>query len=660
MKLKIKLTVSFLFIGILIVILGGISLNQLTALSEPLNNEIPSQITELHVKSDLDAHAQLIRYYDEVLTQSARNYAFTLDKKWEQRYFENVPLLDKNINHAIEKGDKTEQEFFQSVNIANLALIDLEIESINFANDGNSAQAVKILQSEKYWDLKEIYEKGLRDYVSSRGLEYDQALTGSSQILEETTKKTQEILIFSIESVLIFVIFGVASSIFLGFIISKSITKPIESLNEAVNCITEGKSDVQIKIKSPDEFRELVNSFNSMSYSLAKSKKLQEKTQSKYRNLYENSPALNRTIGKNGIILDCNKSYAERLGYTKSEIIGTSIFLYSPPEKINELRKSFENWKNTGVSNNHEVWLKTKSGKVFPALVSANNLYDDDGVLIGSNTVFKDISEYNKMKKAQEERDTIQSKMEHYKQVEIQRNAFASMVSHELKSPLSPILGYCEFLQDKITGELNYSQKEAVEEIAKNAKHLEKLIEDVLDVQRLDMKKLQFNKTLFEIDDLFNELAKKYSLIASKQKIHYYTTTFESIKIETDYDRLKQIFDNLIRNAMDFVEENGRIDIGAYTNKSELVFYVKDTGIGIHQEKIGDLFKKFYQVDTSHTRKHGGTGLGLVICKGIVEGLGGKIWVESEVLKGTTFFFSIPYDPIIYSDNKHGEIIVQS
>ena len=127
---------------------------------------------------------------------------------------------------------------------------------------------------------------------------------------------------------------------------------------------------------------------------------------------------------------------------------------------------------------------------------------------------------------------------------------------------------------------------------------------------------------------------KQVQLIISKDKI----STFKS-----DQNRILQVLSALLSNAVEYVpENNGRIDLDVKETDDRIIFSVKDNGIGIYKENQKLLFKKFYQIDTSHTRKHGGTGLGLAICKGIVEGLGGMIWVESEVGKGTVFYFSVP------------------
>lgn len=525
--------------------------------------------------------------------------------------------------------------------INNVNRQELQLQIINpFTN-----QFTDIFQN-KNFDQNQVNVEGYTNYqgievigASSpiKGKDWMAIVEINKQEAYASIYQTQTFLITSIIAVIIGIVFTANH-------FARNLTQPIAKLKDATDHIKKGNLNVKVKTHGEKELQELAESFNSMANSLAESKRKEKKIQKKYENLYENSPTLNRTIDKNGIIIDCNKLFAEKLEYTKNEIIGTSIFKHTPYERIRSMRDSFEHWRKTGETNNHEVWLQTKNRKTFPVMISANNLYDEDGKLIGSNTVFKDISEYNKIKKVKEERDIIKIKIDHLKIIETQKNEFASMVSHELKSPLLPILGYCEFLQDKLTGELNDTQKEAVDEITKHAKRLELLIQDVLDVQRLDMKKLQFNKTMFNVGDLFVDLSKEYAPIGIEQKIQYRINYLENIQIDTDKERLKQIFDNLIRNSIDFVPKNGIIEIGGEQKNDEVIFYVKDNGCGIPKEKIGRLFKKFYQVDTTHTRKHGGTGLGLVVCKGIVEGLGGKIWVETEVGVGTTFFFSIPYD----------------
>ncbi|MBM2820035.1 MAG: kdpD [Nitrosarchaeum sp.] len=216
------------------------------------------------------------------------------------------------------------------------------------------------------------------------------------------------------------------------------------------------------------------------------------------------------------------------------------------------------------------------------------------------------------------------------------------MVTHELKTPLTPIRGYCEMLRmPNLMGTLNNEQLQSIKEIEENAKRLEILIGDVLDAQKLDMNQMSFKKSEISTDEFMDTIFKNAVHMMKDKNIDFVNNS-EKHSIIADRDRLTQVMNNVISNAVDFVpKEHGRIEMGTKKEGSKVIFYVKDNGIGIPNDKQDELFKKFYQVDTTATRKHGGTGLGLTICKGIVEGLGGEIWVESELGKGTTFYFSL-------------------
>jgi len=154
------------------------------------------------------------------------------------------------------------------------------------------------------------------------------------------------------------------------------------------------------------------------------------------------------------------------------------------------------------------------------------------------------------------------------------------------------------------------------------------------------------------VSKFINKVVQDFALMMRDKEIEFINSNTDNSTITSDEQRLSQVLGNLIKNAIDFVPpHSGRIEIGAKSEDHQVVFYVKDNGTGIPKEKQKNLFHKFYQTDTSLKRKHGGTGLGLVICKGIVEALGGKIWMESEVGKGTTFWFSITMNGISQAES---------
>lgn len=147
MKFFTKMVLIFISISVIFGLGGIIILEKLEQLTNPLIEIIPQKIDELTLKAQSDKQAQLIRYYDEILTQSARNYAFTQDKKWEERYRETEPILDELIKDAINRGDKNDKELFENIDVSNIALVKMEYDSLELVNKGQSEVAIQILES---------------------------------------------------------------------------------------------------------------------------------------------------------------------------------------------------------------------------------------------------------------------------------------------------------------------------------------------------------------------------------------------------------------------------------------------------------------------------------------------------------------------------------
>ena len=357
----------------------------------------------------------------------------------------------------------------------------------------------------------------------------------------------------------------------------------------------------------------------------------------KFESLYENSPDLYRTVNYNGTIVDCNKTYVKDLLYdNKDEVIGSNLLEHTADRSIDTLRIHMAKWRKTGTGKTSEIWMKRNDNTEFPALLTPTNIYDDDGYLIGRNVVIKDASKLHETKQMLDEQAKIDKMKEE----------FLSMITHELKSPLTPIIGFAQALaRPKLLGEINDKQAEAVNTILTNAVSLKNLIGDLLDARKLELEKMKFDLKEMSVNNLIAIVEKSVMLAAQKKgiTIQYEIVGKEELKMVSDGDRVRQVLVNLVNNAIDFVpKDNGRIAITAERKNDSIVFSVKDNGIGISSEKQKQLFTKFYQADTSEGREHGGSGLGLSICKGIVEKLGGKIDVESVKGEGSNFYFILP------------------
>lgn len=259
------------------------------------------------------------------------------------------------------------------------------------------------------------------------------------------------------------------------------------------------------------------------------------------------------------------------------------------------------------------------------------------------------LEEHNNTLTAQSEelemqRSQLKEQNEKLLEVDKQKAEFASMVTHELKTPLTPIMSWCEVLLDhNVLGELNEGQKNAVLKIRHNATKELALISDILDAEKLGLNQMKFNLKDLRILPFAKELSENYAPVFAEKQILYSVSCPDEITIHVDEVRLAQVLKNFINNSMDFVpKQNGMISLKITQEENYAVFSIIDNGVGIPKEKQQNLFKKFYQIDTSPTRKHGGSGLGLAICKGIVESFGGVIGVKSESGAGSTFYFKIP------------------
>jgi len=236
----------------------------------------------------------------------------------------------------------------------------------------------------------------------------------------------------------------------------------------------------------------------------------------------------------------------------------------------------------------------------------------------------------------------IRSAYEQLKELDRMKSEFLSTVSHELRAPLHSIGGFMQLLlDDKV--EDRATQREALETVARQTERLTRLINNLLDVSRMESGWLKLEKGPVQIRDVVREVVAEVRPMAEGRQIALADDTAPELPIVfADHERLAQVIRNLMHNAIKFTPSGGRIVISAAESEGNLVISVEDDGAGISGEAMPHLFERFYQADSSDTRRAGGTGLGLYICRQIVIAHGGSIWAESEVGKGSTFHLGVP------------------
>ncbi|MBU4220709.1 MAG: PAS domain-containing sensor histidine kinase, partial [Euryarchaeota archaeon] len=281
--------------------------------------------------------------------------------------------------------------------------------------------------------------------------------------------------------------------------------------------------------------------------------------------------------------------------------------------------------------------LITKEGAKTPVEIIGSLIKDDRANIIGIVLVFYDITERKRAEEIRLEKERIEYASK-------AKSEFLSNMSHELRTPLNSIIGFSELLNQKVPGELNEKQEHYVDNILTSGNFLLNLINDILDLSKVEAGKIELIIEKISVPEAINE-----SIILIKEKAAKHNIIIkkefdpELDFIEADKQRFKQILFNLLSNAVKFSKPyGGVVTIATKKSGDSAEISVSDTGIGIKPENMGKLFQKFEQLESEISNKYGGTGLGLAISKQLVEMHGGRIWAESKYGEGSTFTFKLP------------------
>ena len=348
-----------------------------------------------------------------------------------------------------------------------------------------------------------------------------------------------------------------------------------------------------------------------------------------------------------GNVVIWNKAAEAITGYPREEVLGRDSiwdWLKSDEEQYKRdiTTKGVSHIEGKVFSQNFETLIKRKDGNIRTVSWNSRNILDDTENPIGSITLGLDVTE---QKKSGEEIKTQNVELKRLNRI---KSDFLNVTSHELRTPMVAIKGYAQLLSDFSLGEITDKQKKAIDVVLRNTTRLNKLVQDILDVSRLESGTMKFLPEDTDISELTKEIAETMESSAnSKQKKINSIIEDNLPNLIIDPERVKQVLVNLVNNAIKFSPNNSDINIQVKKEVDCVLFEVQDFGRGIPKNKIEKIFDTFYQVDSANDRKlMDGAGLGLAISRGIVVAHGGNIHVESRVNKGSIFKFTLPLKPV--------------
>lgn len=335
-----------------------------------------------------------------------------------------------------------------------------------------------------------------------------------------------------------------------------------------------------------------------------------------------------------GIITSWNKSAEKMFGYTEAEAVGQHISLIIPTERLDEELYIISEVKQGNKIDHFHTMRQAKDGRLVPISLTVSPIMDNHGTVIGASKIARDIS-------AQQAAEAENARLfAEIKSLNEKKDEFIGLASHELKTPLTSINGYLQIISGLITNEkaLQFLQK-----TRQQVKKLNTLVSDLLDVSKIEAGKLQIADEPFDICQVLNDAIE---LIGHGNKNHVITlnTPVDNLTVIGDAHRIEQVIINLLTNAIRYSPGANKIEVGLTREANEARVWVKDHGMGIPVDKQPHIFTRFYRVNDDNPTVSG-LGIGLYLSKEIVLQHSGRIWVESEPGKGSTFLFSLPMHP---------------
>ena len=411
--------------------------------------------------------------------------------------------------------------------------------------------------------------------------------------------------------------------IIITFLISQGITKPIAEMKKQTEKIAEGNYTGEVKIYSDDELGQLGQAINDLSFKIKEAQENSESERQRLDSVLRHMSDGVIATDRRGRIVIMNTAALDILNLKSEKVIGIPLLSILPLEEKVTFRELLE--------TQHERLIHLEEdGEDSIVQCEFSVIQRESGFISGLVCVLTDVTEQQK--------------------IDRERRNFVSNVSHELRTPLTSIKSYTEALVDGA-----WENKEIapgfLKVIETETDRMMRMITDLLNLSRMDQNRLALEKEFINMNELVVHIVNRFEMVLQSEpyrdKNYRILTdiTQRDLWVELDQDKITQVLDNIVNNAIKYSPDGGRIIVRLMETHTDIIVSVSDEGLGISRKDIPHLFDRFYRVDKARSRAMGGSGLGLAIAQEVIQLHGGKIWVNSIENKGSTFFVSLPYIP---------------
>jgi len=560
-----------------------------------------------------------IESFKTSMTSQAEMVAGTLGNQLGKNDSENQEDVSVSVQRILDDSDSSDILEMKVVDEKGIIIATTSVNDRNLIGKKNEDPYIDDFTSKSLTAIDQETEDRVQINVQTIQSAGD-TIVGALYLKSDLEQKYREIndiaLIFVTASLIAIMI-----SIIVSVLIARSITQPIEEMREQALRIARGDYSRKVADKANDELGQLAVSFNQLAERIEETQEAMESERNRLNSVLSHMTDGVIATDRRGRVITINEMALSLLNVKEEEAMGQSILTLLEMEENYTLR--------TLLENPDEILLKRKKQSISSMIlrVDFSMIRRDSGFISGLVAVLHDVTEQEK--------------------TEQERREFVSNVSHELRTPLTSMRSYLEALNDGAWKE---------EEIAPNflkvtldeTDRMIRMINDLLNLSRMDSGNNPLQKEFVNFKELVNFVLDRFDMMIDqidKDYVVHREFTKRELWVEVDTDRMIQVIDNIMNNAIKYSPDGSVITVRLMETHNNVILSITDQGLGIPKSDLTKVFDRFYRVDKARARKQGGTGLGLAISKEVLKAHGGTIWAESQENIGSTFFISLPYEP---------------